>query len=161
MLTADLQNTSLWEQVYYTTVNGNRLSQAIIEPIPDLIIPTYLSSNLIAVYSESNNAPIKWRTSGWLTRYISVGLSVGNNQNTKIGYSERVPLNNTKVIQFNGLGENYKLVYTPYKKFTNISFGIWKYTGEITETLQQQLDLARIDVLRTERKIDLLLRGII
>lgn len=157
-ISADLQNANNWELVFNITKDAEYTSTATHKAIPEIVVPTYLSSSLIATFAESNNVSPSWYTAGYLTRFISIGLTVGNNQNTKIGISKRVPLREASVIQFDTFNENYKLVFRPYKGLDNVSFTLWKYIGEIVDSTEDQIDLARIDVLRLEKKINIILQ---
>lgn len=159
MLTADIQNSSLWEDLYYTTVDAEGSSPYVFRPIPPITVPYSLNSRLIVALADSTTKRESWYSAGYLSREVSAGVTVGNNYNTKSDYSRRLLLGQPILILFNTLSENYKLSFSPHKWLSNISLHIWKYNGTIQDSLQEEVDLARIDILRTEKKINLLIQN--
>lgn len=153
MPTLDLANASLWEQVHSVNVNAEYTSQAVYKPIEPIVIPVQLSAHLVATFTDSNNAPPTWYSAGFMQKEISIGIFVGSNQNTRYGYSRRVPLRKAQVTMWENFGENYKLTFRPHKWFDNMSFSVWQYTGEIPEISTAQFDALRIDLLRVEQTI--------
>lgn len=153
MPTLDLQNSALWQQVYQVSVNAEYTSSAIYKPIPEIVIPIQLTAHLIATFTDSNNAPSHWYSAGFMQKYISIGIFAGNQQNTKYGYSRRVPLRQAQITLWENFGESYRLTFRPHKWLDQISFYCWQYTGEIQELSNEQMEALRLDILRIEKTL--------
>lgn len=156
---ADLQNSANWDLAYSVNKEAEKVGGFSVKRIPDIVLPTYVNSKIIATYTDSDAAPLSWKTSGYVQKEISIGITVGNNQNTKFEFSRKIPLRKAASFSLPGYGENYKLVFSPHKWFLDISLSVWVYTGDLSDDLIQQLELVRIDLLRVEKKLDILLRG--
>jgi hypothetical protein len=153
MPTLDLQNSALWQEVYQISVSAEYTSPAVYKPISPILVPIQLTAHLIATFTECNNAPPHWYSAGFMHKEISIGIFAGNQQNTKYGYSRRVPLRRAQITLWENFGESYKLTFKPHKYFDQMSFYIWQYIGEIPEISTEQFDALRIDILRVEKML--------
>lgn len=156
MVQLDLQNSSLWEETYSTSVVADRLPTRKIIPIPEITVPILFEKPIIAVRVTSLTANITFKSCGWLAKRIATGVTVGNNLNNRFDYSRRLFLDAPSVIDWKNFGESYKLTFQPYSKFDQITLRIWQYIGDIPEFNAQQFEALRIDVLRLEKKVELL-----
>src|SRR5581483_928237 len=86
---ADIQNSSLWEDVYSVRKVAEYTSSVFFKPIDELVVPFPITSQLTLVHTDCNSAPPHWYSSGWLSRYVATGVTVGGSQTTKLGYSKR------------------------------------------------------------------------
>jgi hypothetical protein len=154
---ADVQNSALWEQVF-SVQQSAQLNHGTFTPIPEIIIPTTISSPLVICWAGSSNAPFTWHSAGYISKYISSGVFVGGNQNTKVDFSRRILLNQPMMVEFAWFGESYGLIFRPHKWLQNIEFQVWMFTGQLTSDTDEQLEAARVDILRIEEEVKLITR---
>jgi len=149
----DLSNAENWEDVYSTSQAITQLGPRSYVPLSEIQVPILLTKPILAVYCESPSAPPHWKRAGWLNQQIRVGITVGGGQegNRQKGYL--LLLKKIMVIEWEPFAEAYQVSFTPQRYLDDISLRIWEYTGPITQSLDEKIDLTRIDVLRLEKQV--------
>lgn len=152
MAIADTNNTALWEEVYTTAVDAERPYPNRYIPIKEILCPVVLDRPLIAAYVGTNK-PVTFRSGGWMSKNVSIGVTVGNNMNTKADWSRRLMLDQTYMILWENFNQSYKVKFSPYKQLDHVIFRLWQFTGEISQLSDEQISALRIDVLRLEKML--------
>jgi len=96
---------------------------------PDLrtfTIPTFLSSNIIAVYVLTSGSKPTWFTGGWVNQLVPTAL-IDNSFSWNI-YTQRILLGKN-IITFPQSLPVYQLQFTLPSYFLNTFLGVWEYTG--------------------------------
>lgn len=157
----DFANAANWEQVSYTQRFASQPSYGTFTPIPEVDVTGLepLNSPIIATYAESGTAKATWHTAGWLYQRVRIGIAVGGQPDANTSGSRRVPLAAAQIHFWNRSMKNYQLLFKIPKWITQISLTVWQYTGPISDPELEAIDLARIDILRTEAKVDALFRS--
>lgn len=154
----DLDAASLWEQRYVTHRFGAvRPTGRGFVPIPSFEVPLLLQSPIVAVRATSDDAGEGWKLACWCDRVI--GTSSPNTALTNLT-AERNPIGmgKTTVLDFTqNPADTYKLLLEPPYWMPDIRIEVWEFTGTIEETVENSLDVARVDLVRIEAKIDALL----
>lgn len=156
----DFANAANWEQASYTLRYAVQPTLNSFVPIPEMDVtgPFPLSSSIIATYAESSAVKPTWNTAGWLYQHIRAGIADGGNYGASVYGSRRVPLNKIQIHFWDKSIKDYQLRFKCPKWIKQISLTIWQYTGSIIDTVEESVDLARIDILRTEAKVDALFK---
>lgn len=149
-LIADIQNGSLWEEVYSVSKVADPVSEITFKPIPEIVVPFPITSRLIIVFADSEGAPLSWHSAGWLSRYITTGVTVGGTYSTKLGYSRRCLLRKFIMIDWDTYGQTPRYSFIPHKWLQQISLRFWQFTGNVTNEELERIDLARISLARIE-----------
>jgi hypothetical protein len=148
----DLQNSSLWEEVYSTSAEATYVGAVRTKPVPEIAVPVLFNSPIVAV-RVTTTTQNTYRTCGWLAKRIAAGISIGNKLENRFDYSRRLFLDTPSVIDWKSFGESYKLTFQPYRNFDQITLRLWQYIGDIPEFDSQQIEALRIDVLRLEKTL--------
>jgi hypothetical protein len=149
----DLQNGDNWEDLYSSSHSITQTGPRSYIPIGEIQIPVLFEKPILAFYCESPSAPAHWVQAGWLNQKVRVGFTVGgaadgNRQNGRLMLLKKIML-----VEWESLGGSYQVSFTPKKYLDDITLRIWQYTGPIVDSLEEQVDLTRIDLLRIEKQL--------
>jgi len=150
---ADLNNAENWEEVFNTAQAITELGPNSYIPLSQVQIPIFLSKPIIAVYTESPSALPHWTQAGWLNQIVPLGILYRGQQQGNREKSRMMLLKKIMVVEWDRFVGNYQLTFTPKRHLKDIVVKIWEYTGPIQQSLDEKVDLARIDVLRVEKQI--------
>lgn len=156
----DFSNAANWEQISFTSRTADEPSINRFIPIPELDVSGAfpLNSPIIATYATCSTAKPTWNTAGWLYQHIRAGIADGGNYGASVYGSRRVPLSRVQIHFWDKSIKDYQLRFKCPKWIYQISLTIWQYTGPILNSSEEAIDLARIDILRTEAKVDALFK---
>lgn len=156
----DLGNAANWEQIHYSSRQVSFINNYLFNPLPEIDVTggELLDTSVIATFASSANARPTWKTAGWLHQKIRIGIVVGGGLDAEAQNSSRVMLGRTKVHFFKRNIRNYGLSFVAPTWIQQLSLTIWKYTGVYANPELEAIDLARIDILRTEAKVDALFK---
>lgn len=154
MLQFDLQNGNNWEEIYSGTRAITRTGLLSYIPIGEIEIPILVEKSILAFYCESPSALDHWTQGGWLRQKIRLGLTPGGMADGHIHGGRLMLLKKIMLVQFQGLGGSYQISFKPKRHLEDIIFRIWQYTGAMTDSLEEKIDLTRLDVQRIEKKIE-------
>lgn len=156
----DFANSANWEQTFYVNRDAERPTANTFIPIPELDVSGVfpLNASIIATYATCSTAKPTWNTAGWLYQHIRAGIADGGNYGASVYGSRRVPLRRIQIHFWDREIKDYQLRFKCPKWIYQISLTIWQYTGPIIEPSQEAINLARIDILRTEAKVDALFK---
>lgn len=159
----DLGNAANWEQIHFSSrsvifVSGTHLFRPLEEI--DVTGGIVLESSILASYATSSNAKPTWKVAGWLAQKIRTGIAVGGGLDAQPQNSSRVLLNRVKLHFWRRDIKNYGLSFAAPNWMKQLDLTLWQYTGPILDLNQEAIDLARIDILRTEAKVDNLFRDL-
>ncbi len=149
----DLGNAQNWEDVYSGKFEAERVSDDRFIPFGKIDIPILLDRPVFAVYIESPPAPANWRGAGWLNQKVRVGLTVGGSQEGNRNTGRFMLLDEVMVVEWPPITESFQVVFSPRRRLQEVNIRIWKYTGPITQSISEKVDLARIDILRVEKQV--------
>lgn len=156
----DFSNAANWEQVFFVSKFADQPSTNTFIPIPEFdaggIFP--LNTPVIATYATCSTAKLTWNTAGWLYQNVRAGIAEGGSYNASIAGSRRVPLNRIQIHFWDRPIKDYKLTFKVPKWIYQISLTTWAYIGPISDLTQEAIELTRIDILRTEAKVDALFK---
>lgn len=156
----DLGNAANWEQIHYSSRQVSFINNYLFNPLSEIDVTggVLLDTSLIATFADSSSARPTWKTAGWLHQKIRIGIVIGGGLDAEAQNSSRVMLGRTKVHFFKKNVRNYGLSFVAPKWMQQLSLTVWKYTGAYANPELEAIDLARIDILRTEAKVDALFR---
>lgn len=156
----DFANAANWEQISYTLRFAENPSSGFFVPIPEANVtgPFPLNSPIIASHATSASAKPTWNTAGWLYQNVRTGILVGGLPDAAVQGSRRVPLGRVQIHFWDRKMKNYQLSFKTPKWITQMALTLWQYTGPISEPDLEAIDLTRIDILRTEAKVDALFK---
>lgn len=156
----DLGNAANWEQFHYSSRQVSFLSNYLFRPLEEIEVTggILLDTSIVASFASSANAKPTWRVAGWLNQKIRVGIAVGGGLDAVSQASSRVLLGKTKLHFWRRDVANYGLSFITPQWMQQLNLTLWKYVGPIEDSMQQSLELARIDILRTEAKVDALFK---
>jgi hypothetical protein len=124
---------------------------------PETTLPILITRPIVALRCESDNAPTTWRYAGLVRREIRTASQA--EPLAKLQDSARkLTLGATNILNYSDLPEAdaYSLVLVPAKWLPDIRVTLWEYRGPIGSTHQDELEAARVDLVRIEAKIDAL-----
>ena len=157
----DFANAANWQQISYTQRFASQPSYGHFTPIPEQDVTglSPLNSPIIATYAESGTAKATWHTAGWLYQRVRIGVAIGGLPDANVSGNRRVPLAAVQIHFWNRSMKNYQLLFKIPKWINQIAITCWEYTGPIGDLQIEAINLARIDILRTEAKVDALFKS--
>jgi hypothetical protein len=156
--TLQLSNPANWGTPYQTSRQANPYgTSGLFFPIPPFQIPIQFESPILAISAENQDARAWWIL-GCRVRQL---FDVSSGPLEVASVQRRVLLNRGgTLIQFPRYAPQYRLEVEIPRWHKEMSLTIWEYIGPITDTVEQsvleQADLIRVDLLRIETKIDAL-----
>ncbi len=156
----DLANSANWQQFYFSSRSAEFIDNFHFRSLPEIGVDggTLHSSRIIASFATSANAKPTWKAAGWLFQKIRVGVTVGGNLDAVAESRRTVLLNKVQLHFWRDEISSYGLDFFTFRWLQQLNLTLWEYTGPIEDSIQQALDLARIDILRTEAKVDALFK---
>lgn len=122
-------SASNWEQIYNYSATAGIAGENTHIPIPAVTIPTFLDSDIIAVYVSTVPPEGKnWRFGGNIEQRFISGLTVGGSVDAA-GASRASWIDKITVLFFPKISASYSLKYYPPRWFKNVVLTIWQYTG--------------------------------
>lgn len=156
-LSLDLANSTNWEQIHYSSRSVEFTSSTNYKPLEDIQVnPLLMSSPIVATFANTSDQYAKpsWYTAGWMYQLIQTGIQGSTASASEVSTrSLRVPLNRIKLHILGNNYSNYGLVFKSIKWVRQLSLTAWAYTGEYATSLEEKVDLTRIDVLRVEAMV--------
>jgi hypothetical protein len=156
----DLGNAAHWEQFHYSSRQVSWRNNYLFDPLEEIDCSggTFLESSILASFANSTNAKSTWRIAGWLHQKIRVGVAVGGGLDAVSQHNSRVLLNRVKLHFWRRDIKSYGLSFAATNWMQQLNLTLWKYTGPVIDLTQEAIDLTRIDILRTEAKVDALFK---
>lgn len=156
----DFANAANWDKFYDASHQVVWSTSYLYQPIPDFNAtgPFPLNAPIIASYATAEAVKPTWKTGGWLYQEVRSGILIGGLPDAVSQPALRIPLDRVQIHFWNRRHKNYQLRFSVPKWFKSISLKLWQYTGPIAESDLEAIELARIDILRTEAKVDALFR---
>lgn len=154
----DLDAASLWEQRYVTHKYGAaRPTGRGFRPIAPFKIPLLLESPIVAVRASSEDGGKDWKLGAWCDRIIPTSSPVAaiaqiSADRSPLGLGKTTLLDYTQ-----NPVETYQLQLEPPFWMPDLRIEVWEFMGAIGDTLADDLDVARVDLVRIEAKIDALI----
>lgn len=124
---------------------------------PETTLPILITRPIVALRCESDEAPTTWRYAGLVRREIRTASQT--QPLAKLQDSARkLTLGATNILNYSDLpdADSYNLVLVPAKWLPDIRVTLYQYIGPFGSTLQDELEAARVDLVRIEAKIDAL-----
>jgi len=148
-----LQNGDNWDEVYSASRSIVRTGPLSYIPIGEIAIPILFEKPILAFYCESPSSPAHWKSAGWLNQKIRLGFTVGGAADGNRNSGRLMLLKQIMLIEWTGLGGSYQVSFTPKRYLDDISLRIWQYTGPVIDSVEEKVDLTRVDLLRVEKQI--------
>lgn len=150
----NLLDPASWQQVYDEARTAQlATSEGGYFPIPIFEIPVSMQSRVLAVRCLSSTAKFRWRFAGNLKPQVLAPIDGINSPPVEIA-SIYLQLNRTKLIVLQPYAENYNVVIENAPWLQDLRITIWEYKGEIEDTTEELIGVARVDILRVEAKVD-------
>lgn len=156
--TLQLRDSVNWGTPYQTLRRANLYgSTGLFFPIPAFQIPIQFESPILAIVAESQEALSHWRLGCRVRQMFNADIAA-----LEVTGTQRAVLLNRgpTLIHFPRYAQQYRLEVSVPRWHKEMSLTIWEYIGPITDTIEQtvleQSDLVRVDLLRIEAKIDAL-----
>jgi hypothetical protein len=129
-----LNNANNWESIYSYNATAGILSDNSYIPIPPVIAPVFIESDIIAVYTNTNvPSGRKWFRGGRVEQRLNTGITVGGNPDSTASVQYLI-LKEINIIFFPKLTSSYSLKFYFPTYFKNIELQVWQYTGVDDET---------------------------
>lgn len=156
----DLSNAANWEQFHYSSRQVSFVNSYLFTPLAEIDVSggTLLETSILASFASSSNARSTWRVGGWLHQKIRIGVAVGGGLDAVSQNNSRVLLNRVKLHFWRRDIKNYGLSFAAPNWIQQLNLTLWRYTGPIIDLTQESIDLVKIDILRTEAKVDALFK---
>lgn len=156
----DLANAANWEQFYHGSRSAEFIDAFHFRPLPEIGVDggTLRDSRIIASFATSANAKPTWKAAGWLFQKIRVGVTVGGGLDAVAANRRMVLLKKVQLHFWSPEITSYGLDFFAFRWLQQLDLTLWEYTGPIVDLTQEAIDLTRIDILRTEAKVDALFK---
>lgn len=154
----DLGNSANWEPLYSIDEKAQFFSEQVYRHLDPFEIPIQIQVPILAAFAESDAARPRWKSAGFISPRYALGITVGGRQDANDAESKRVLLNRITFLRWPTLVSSSGLTFSVHSHLWHIRLNLWQYTGPVDDATLQAIELARIDILRTEAKIDALFR---
>ncbi|MGK7958419.1 MAG: hypothetical protein AB4063_24645 [Crocosphaera sp.] len=131
-----------WTSVYDQTITAEPVISVLTRyfPIPKIVLPFTLDTNVIAVYCANSEAPINWRYGARYFGKISTNLSVGLKNPETVIKSGKIYLNQIEIIKFPPYASSFTFEVEVAHWHREFHLKIWEYDGTNQNTLQDKLN---------------------
>lgn len=146
MLILELGNYNHWESVYDHSVTATMVSNSSYLPIPEITIPFLTTARFMAFSVSSNNLESYYKYGGLIKQKFRAGMIVGGGQDITFNSAFKLYLNQISLVELSQYGSESSLIYVPPYYFQNVRLMAWQYTGPITETVDNSLNLIQSDL---------------
>lgn len=158
MVQLDLSNSANWEPLYTINEKAQFFSEHVYKHLDPFEIPIQIEVPILAAFAESDAARPRWKSAGFISPRYALGITVGGRQDANDAESKRVLLNRITFLRWPTLVSSSGLTFSVHSHLWHIKLNLWQYIGPIDDATLQAVELARIDILRTEAKVDALFR---
>lgn len=156
-LSVDLQGLGKWELIYYASHQQDEQKNRI-----EVDIPILLDKHILAVGVSSSTAKPTWYRSGNLIQVLQqielddgvIFPGSGSPSNTLDASRRLIVLHSIQLVIFPKVTPTYSLWFQAVPWLKSLNLGIWSYTGAQSDTTEEMVELARVDLLRIESKVD-------
>lgn len=156
-LILDLQGQGVWTQVFDEHRDALETTSSSHLPIPAFEIGFLIESHILAVRCLSMTAKARWRFSGNLSQRFQIGSGgAASPLPTVTGSRQGLRLNRTELVRFPKLVPAYELLFEPPHWLKDLRLTVWQYIGPESDTTEEMVEAARVDLIRIESKIDAL-----
>lgn len=122
-------NAANWQQLINYSAAAVTMSENVYVPLTPYESPTFLESDIIAVYVTTTVPQGSiWSFGGTVEQRFISGLTVGGNADAA-GNIQKIWLNKITTILFPKLSATYSLKFYFPKWFKDVSLQCWQYTG--------------------------------
>ena len=136
-----LQNADNWQLIWSTSVSAFTLPDNSSIPIPPIVVPILISTNVIAIYAASTGAKPHWQIAGNVARKIATGITVpGGSPDASVADVRLLRLNQINLFRFQQLTDTYALEINPKWWIDVITLNIFGYSGIDSDTVTEQLN---------------------
>lgn len=151
----DLQGQGVWTQVFDELREATKLSETFYAPIPAFEIGFSFEAHILAIRCLSQTAKANWRFAGNLSQRLQINTG-GTASPLPTVTAEQIALrlNRAKLVRFPRLTAAYELLFEPPHWLKDLRLTVWQYTGTESDTTEEMVDAARVDLIRIEHKID-------
>lgn len=142
-----------WALVKTSTLKARRFPGNSNKFQPINPVAFRLNTPVCVALIENRTANYSWWLAGWCQAYFYSGAFVNRQltsiQEWKIGLSRPVLLDFRKYP-----AQTYALEFTFAKWHRDIKLQVWKYTGDLTDAVDVDLQKVIADLARLEKKVD-------
>lgn len=156
-LVLQLQSSNVWNKIYDEDRMATSITATTHTRIPAFEVGILINRHVLAVRCLSDTAKANWRFAGTLIQKFHIG-SGGVASPLPIVEGARVGLriNRSRLIMFPTYVSSYGLILEPPFWFKDMQFTVWEYTGIISDTTREYLNLTKLQLDQIENKIDAL-----
>lgn len=153
----DLQGQGVWSQVFDERREAVQATEKVHLPIPAFELGFSFESHILVVRCLSVTAKAHWRFAGNLSQRFQIGTG-GVTSPLPLVTARRIglKLNRADLVQFPRLTTDYELLFEPPHWLKDLRLTVWQYTGPESDTTEEMVEAARVDLIRIESKIDAL-----
>lgn len=159
MLDVDLRGPGKWELIYSSKLVPPPGGKSI-DPVD---LPFVAESRFLIIGATCISAKKTWNQAGYLTqvldqiavddRIVYPGL-ISPPANIADADCKLIPLNALKLVEFSSFSPQFRLHFRILPWIKSLSLAVWQFTGTESDTILEQVELARVDLLRVESKVD-------
>ncbi len=131
-----------WTLIYDETHDATPVLPVLqrYNPIPKIVLPFSLDSNIIAVYCANSQAEGNWRYGGRYFGKMVTNLNVGLEIPDTVIKVGKIYLNQIEIIELPAFSSSFNFeVDVPYWH-RNFHLKIWEYDGNNQNTVHSKLD---------------------
>lgn len=152
-LIANVGAVGAWELFYYQKILG-------VEPVE---LPFTTDKHILLVGATSSKVKPTWIRAGYLHQQID-GINIDDTviyeglqrtPSTAVDFDRKlIKLNSIDLIEFSKISNDYRLRFEPMRWITEVTLGIWMYTGTVSDSTEETLGAIRAKLETIEFKID-------
>lgn len=151
----DLQGQGVWAQVFDEQREATKATDTVYLPIPAFEIGFSFEAHVLAVRCLSQTAKAHWRFAGNLSQRFQIGSGGAASPLPTVTASRLgLRLNRAELVRFPALVSAYELLFEPPHWLKDLRLTIWEYNGPESNTTEEMIEAARVDLVRIESKID-------
>ncbi|BAU09700.1 hypothetical protein LEP3755_01730 [Leptolyngbya sp. NIES-3755] len=168
MLDLALVESGSFRLVYLRKHIGNKELAKIRAPMIEMIeLPITIASRVLIVSAVHIAAKPSWRVAGTLFQEVAgVGVNAaatygfGPAGTAVVDVSRRtILLNSTELHIFPKLATEHRYRFEAVRWLPDVTLGVWEYIGPETDTTEELLQTVKVDLVRVENKINILMNS--
>lgn len=127
----------LVEDYQQAQVVGGSQAKPRYAPIPTISIPSVPSTPFVAAFFGSPKAPSYYRSAGWLTQKIGLGITSSYAPDAYSNTRQKIYLRQIQLVQLDLVSPVFQLQFFPHYWIEDLQYAMWEYTGETVETTER------------------------
>ena len=134
-------NANNWEPLYEVSKVANIVNSdpPSYDPIPPFFCPLQFDTPTLAIYVNTSNPKMTWKSGGLVSGNVVTGIMTGGDATSEI-HKEWLSLGKVNIIRFPSLAESYSVKFYPPYWFKTYLIEIFQYIGPGLADMEAKLD---------------------